>query len=337
MCVACANIECLLTFGQNSWAHTTPLFGVLALVGAEFDVHGVTLRPSGLRPNQTGTFRSYNVSTPILGVAKTAGPLGYSGWYTPLVRDGACTVRVQLSAADITTLKTLMVNGQKTPLEVKQGAVTIRAAVCDVRWELRSEATTRLKTDDASSTQRVAAVAALVTRRAPLLSPFLELTLEERRGHGAVAGAPEFFHVTNSSSSPHNISVVANSPSALALGVHYYIKYVALRQIAWGTSNLDTITVPPPRPTVPNSERHTVSATWRYAWNVCTHGYTMPWWDWERWMLELDFMSLQGVNLPLLFTGQEFALAKAFEGLGLSESELLPFFSGPAFMPWQRM
>jgi hypothetical protein len=203
-------------------------------------------------------------------------------------------VRVQLSAADITTLKTLMVNGQKTPLEVKQGAVTIQAAVCDVRWELRSDATTRLKADDASSTQRVAAVAALVTRRAPLLSPFLELRLEERKEHGAVAGAPEFFHVTNSSSSPHNISVVANSPSALALGVHYYIKYVALRQIAWGTSNLDTITVPPPRPTVPNSERHTVSATWRYAWNVCTHGYTMPWWDWERWMLELDFMSLQG-------------------------------------------
>jgi alpha-N-acetylglucosaminidase len=31
----------------------------------------------------------------------------------------------------------------------------------------------------------------------------------------------------------------------------------------------------------------------------------MAWWDWDRWELELDFMALQGVNLPLLFTGQE--------------------------------
>ena len=73
--------------------------------------------------------------------------------------------------------------------------------------------------------------------------------------------------------------------SALALGVHYYIKYVALRQIAWGTSNLDTIAVPPPRPGA--EQRHIVSAEWRYAWNVCTHGYTMPWWGWQRWELEL--------------------------------------------------
>ena len=122
---------------QNSWAHTTPLFGVLALVGAEFNVDGVTLRPSGLRPTASGSFQSYNASTPILGVTKTAGLLGYSGWYTPLIRDGACTVRVELSAADAAILKTLTVNAKKTPLVVKDGAVTIRVASCDVHWELR--------------------------------------------------------------------------------------------------------------------------------------------------------------------------------------------------------
>lgn len=125
------------TFGQNSWAHTTPLLGVMALIGAEFDVNGVTLRPSGLRPNATGTFQSYNVSTPILGLAKVAGQLGYSGWYTPLVQDGACTVRVELSAADAARLKTLMLNGQHTPLVMQKGVAVIHAAVCNVRWELR--------------------------------------------------------------------------------------------------------------------------------------------------------------------------------------------------------
>jgi hypothetical protein len=153
-----------------------------------------------------------------------------------------------------------------------------------------------LRTAAASQPQQqqrtTAAVEALVARRAPLLSPFLELTLQQRsisssshEASPAAGAAPEFFSVANSTHSPRNISIVANSPSALALGVHYYIKYVALRQIAWGTSNLDTIAVPPPRPGA--EQRHIVSAEWRYAWNVCTHGYTMPWWGWQRWELEL--------------------------------------------------
>jgi hypothetical protein len=128
----------LLTLEQNSWAHTTPLFGVLAMVGTEFDVHGVTLRPSGLRPNASGTFDSYSVSTPILGLAKLAGSLGYSGWYAPLVQDDACSVRVELSATDAAALKTLTVNGQDTPVALQNSTVTIRAEPCNVRWELQS-------------------------------------------------------------------------------------------------------------------------------------------------------------------------------------------------------
>eukprot|EP01043_Picozoa_sp_COSAG02_P008025 COSAG02_NODE_249_length_27097_cov_30.179155_14_plen_132_part_00 len=124
---------------QNSWAHTTPLFGVLAMIGAEFDVRGVTLRPSGLRPNVSGTFESYNVSTPILGLAKMTNPLVYSGWYIPLVQDNSCSVRIELSVTDAAGLKTLKANGHQQPLSVQGGVVTIRAAVCDIRWELRSE------------------------------------------------------------------------------------------------------------------------------------------------------------------------------------------------------
>ncbi len=27
------------------------------------------------------------------------------------------------------------------------------------------------------------------------------------------------------------------------------------------------------------------------------------WWDWERWEREIDWMALNGINLPLAFTG----------------------------------
>ncbi|TQD91608.1 hypothetical protein C1H46_022791 [Malus baccata] len=44
------------------------------------------------------------------------------------------------------------------------------------------------------------------------------------------------------------------------------------------------------------------------------------WWDWERWPKEIDWMALQGTNLPLAFTGQESIWKKLFMvTLGFSE------------------
>lgn len=37
------------------------------------------------------------------------------------------------------------------------------------------------------------------------------------------------------------------------------------------------------------------------------------WWDWKRWEKEIDWMALQGVNLPLAFTGQEAIWQKVFK------------------------
>lgn len=36
---------------------------------------------------------------------------------------------------------------------------------------------------------------------------------------------------------------------------------------------------------------------------VCTVSYSSAWWDWPRWQREIDWMALNGVNLPLSFTG----------------------------------
>lgn len=40
---------------------------------------------------------------------------------------------------------------------------------------------------------------------------------------------------------------------------------------------------------------------------------SFAWWDWERWEKEIDWMALQGVNLPLAFTGQEAIWQKVFK------------------------
>lgn len=50
---------------------------------------------------------------------------------------------------------------------------------------------------------------------------------------------------------------------------------------------------------------------------------SFAWWDWERWEKEIDWMALQGVNLPLAFTGQEAIWQKVFKvlssALGLAQ------------------
>ena len=72
--------------------------------------------------------------------------------------------------------------------------------------------------------------------------------------------------------------------------------------------------------------------------NVVTHSYSAAFWSTERWMQEIDWMALSGVNLPLAFTGQEWAFYRTYtEHFGLSAADLDAHFVGPAFLAWGRM
>ena len=37
--------------------------------------------------------------------------------------------------------------------------------------------------------------------------------------------------------------------------------------------------------------------------NVCTFGYSYAHWDWKRWEREIDWMAMNGINMPLAFNG----------------------------------
>ena len=60
----------------------------------------------------------------------------------------------------------------------------------------------------------------------------------------------------------------------------------------------------------------------------------MSWWDEERWQQEIDFMALNGINMPLALTGQNSVWKRVYNKLGFSDSELESFFSGPAYYNW---
>jgi hypothetical protein len=76
---------------------------------------------------------------------------------------------------------------------------------------------------------------------------------------------------------------------------------------------------------------------YRYYQNTCTASYSFAWKDWAAWEQEIDWMAMNGFNLPLAFTGQEIVWQRLWTKYGLTEEDLQQYFSGPAFLAWQRM
>src|SRR5699024_7835382 len=58
--------------------------------------------------------------------------------------------------------------------------------------------------------------------------------------------------------------------------------------------------------------RRDTPARHRYYLNVVTSGYSAPYWRWQRWQREVDWMALHGITTPLMMVGDEAVLARAF-------------------------
>ncbi|TSL82561.1 Alpha-N-acetylglucosaminidase [Bagarius yarrelli] len=155
----------------------------------------------------------------------------------------------------------------------------------------------------------------------------------------------DFMVSVNSSLSPHGLDVcelrsvsdgkvmaVGSSGVAAAAGVYHYLKYYCNCHVSWSG---DQLRIPQPLPHITGVLR--INTQHRYYQNVCTQSYSSVWWDWPRWQREIDWMALYGINLPLAFTGQEALWQGVYTSLGLNQTEIDDFFTGPAFLAWNRM
>lgn len=96
--------------------------------------------------------------------------------------------------------------------------------------------------------------------------------------------------------------VSGSSGVAASLGYGNYLKQYGGCQVAWSGTQCN---LTDHLPVVQTPVQVTTNDRYHYYSNVCTFSYTYVWWDWARWQKELDWMALNGVNLPLAFTGQE--------------------------------
>ncbi|MBR0174728.1 MAG: alpha-N-acetylglucosaminidase [Bacteroidales bacterium] len=129
--------------------------------------------------------------------------------------------------------------------------------------------------------------------------------------------------------------VGGNNANSMAVGLNYYLKYYCNTVVSWFVDEKFDA----PKAIVPISEPVTIRARVkeRFFLNYCTFGYTMPWWKWKQWERFIDWMALNGVNMPLAITGQEAVWQKVWRKYGLSDEQIRSYFTGPAHLPWQRM
>lgn len=131
------------------------------------------------------------------------------------------------------------------------------------------------------------------------------------------------------------ILIKGNNPVSMAMGLNHYLRKYCNVTVSWyeGTK----LILPDTLPTIPSTERVEARVNKRFFLNYCTYGYTMPFWQWKQWEHFIDWMALNGVNMPLAITGQEAVWYNIWKKLGLTDSEIRGYFTGPAYLPWHRM
>ncbi|RFU26740.1 hypothetical protein B7463_g9605, partial [Scytalidium lignicola] len=170
----------------------------------------------------------------------------------------------------------------------------------------------------------------LLQRQMPLHANSFELSLV--KSVGGVTGYDQY-----EISSTHNgkILVEGTTLSALSSGVCRYLTDVANVDIYWYVGSRLNV-APFPLPHLKEPLKGASIVPWRYHFNTVTFSYTGAYWSWEDWELQLEWMALHGINLPLAWVGAEKIIVEVFQEIGLTNAEIATFLSGPSFQSWNR-
>jgi len=129
------------------------------------------------------------------------------------------------------------------------------------------------------------------------------------------------------------VRVEGSDPVALTRGAYAFLKQAGAVSMSWEGDRVAL----PARFADFDSGRVGSAFRHRAYLNPCTYGYTTPWWDWQRWEREIDWMALHGADMPLALEGQEYIWRALWRETGLTDSDLAGHFSAAPFIPWERM
>ncbi len=141
----------------------------------------------------------------------------------------------------------------------------------------------------------------------------------------------DFFSITAQNGKIH---VKANNYISAFHGIYCYLKEYCNVQLSWCANQEIHIS----SLVMFDGEFHKeIEQKYRVYMNYCTLDYSMCWWDFDRWEKEIDFMAMNGINMPLAVVGTEAVWYETLLQFGFTKKEALDFISGPAFWAWQLM
>ncbi|GGA91877.1 GH92 family glycosyl hydrolase [Puia dinghuensis] len=167
----------------------------------------------------------------------------------------------------------------------------------------------------------------------PALTAFLQRVVKDRAGlfeveYVAPEGGKDVFEVESRGG---RVVLRGSNGVSVASALNYYLRHYCHCLITWNGSSLH---LPVVLPLVKERVHRKTPYDYRYYLNYCTFNYSMAWWDWDRWQREIDWMAMNGINMPLALTGEEAIWQEVYRGMGFTDKELDAFFSGPAYFSW---
>jgi alpha-N-acetylglucosaminidase len=129
------------------------------------------------------------------------------------------------------------------------------------------------------------------------------------------------------------LTVRGSSSVAICRGFYDYLRSNNLGMVAWS----DTRLAIPDRWSDARPTRVATPFQFRHLYNAVTFGYYSPYWTWQRWEQELDWMALHGYNMVLMPVATEAITQRVWQRLGLTQQEIDHNSAGPAYLPFLRM
>lgn len=128
------------------------------------------------------------------------------------------------------------------------------------------------------------------------------------------------------------IVICGNCKISQAMGYYAYLKkYCGVNLSHCGNRRIAVASAPlfdgKMQKTIPQQKRACLSYS--------ALGYSCAFWKWDDWEREIDFMAMNGINMPLSVVGSEAVWYYTMRSLKYSETGALEYLSGPAFWPWQ--
>ena len=130
------------------------------------------------------------------------------------------------------------------------------------------------------------------------------------------------------------IHIKGNTGVSIATGLNYYLKYYCNVNVSQETKQVD---MPSSVVKVGKTVRRDTPYGVRYTYNYCTLSYTMPYYGYDEWQRELDYLMLSGINVVLDTTATEALWVLYLQNYGYTVQEALEFVCGYTWKAWWLM